>query len=136
MRVTTYRMCTYCIMDTSDRYITFDRSGRCNYCRRYEKLKKTVAYNSHPEGLQRLVETIKASAAQKAYDCLLAFSGGVDSAYMAYLVSKLGLRAIAVRVEDGWYSQVCRENCQLILDRLGLESETYVLPREELRDLH
>ena len=37
-----YRVCTDCVMDTSDPLITFDENGRCNHCRDFKALRGTV----------------------------------------------------------------------------------------------
>jgi tRNA(Ile)-lysidine synthase TilS/MesJ len=38
------------------------------------------------------------------YDCIIGVSGGVDSTYTAWLVKKLGLRPLAVHLDNGWDS--------------------------------
>lgn len=32
-----YRVCTRCVMDTSDPAIVFDENGVCNHCRAYDE---------------------------------------------------------------------------------------------------
>ena len=34
---TKYQICSKCIMDTSDPFITFDKNGVCNHCHSYKK---------------------------------------------------------------------------------------------------
>ena len=36
--MTEYRMCTRCVMDTTDPDITFDENGVCNHCHTYDRL--------------------------------------------------------------------------------------------------
>ena len=36
----TYKICTNCVMDTSDPEITFDSEGVCNHCNNFEKITK------------------------------------------------------------------------------------------------
>jgi hypothetical protein len=53
-----YRICTRCIMDTSDAEISFDEDGVCSHCHRYERL---VAAGVHPQPQgERLLEQMGA----------------------------------------------------------------------------
>ena len=54
---------------------------------------------------------------------LIAFSGGVDSAYLAHLMAGHGLRLLAVHVDAGWNSQVAVNNIEKLVDKLGLEHD-------------
>ena len=41
--IETYRMCTRCVMDTTDPDIEFDMNGVCNHCKRYDyRVSKNV----------------------------------------------------------------------------------------------
>jgi N-acetyl sugar amidotransferase len=66
----------------------------------------------------------------------MGLSGGVDSSYMAYFVTKkLGLRALVVHVDTGWNSELAVNNIQSIVQKLQLELHTLVIDWEEMRDL-
>ena len=56
-----YRICTRCIMDTSDPDIEFDKNGFCNHCRSYfeyvQAIGETKEYAINK--LTEIVETIK-----------------------------------------------------------------------------
>ncbi|MCC8170408.1 MAG: hypothetical protein LIP00_01210 [Parabacteroides sp.] len=83
-----YRVCTRCIMDNaSDPGITFNEKGQCNYCTTALKQLET-SYFPNEEGakrLERLLTELKTNGKGKKYDCLMGISGGLDSAYLAYL---------------------------------------------------
>jgi N-acetyl sugar amidotransferase len=85
--------------------------------------------------LQALVSTIKASGKNKEYDCLIGVSGGVDSTYVAYTVKKLGLRPLAIHMDNGWNSELAVSNIQKTLEKLEITLDTEVLRWEEFRDL-
>ena len=36
MKEKQYKICTKCIMDSSDENISFDKNGKCNHCYSYE----------------------------------------------------------------------------------------------------
>ncbi|MBE7554816.1 MAG: N-acetyl sugar amidotransferase [Anaerolineales bacterium] len=133
-----YQMCTICIMDTTDPDIYFDKNGACNHCTvRYETLKKR--HLLHPEEGQRqlnqLVQKIKMEGKNKPYDCIIGVSGGVDSTFAAYYLKKLGLRPLAVHLDNGWDSELAVSNIEKFLNKLKIDLYTYVLDWEEFRDL-
>lgn len=133
----TYRICTNCVMDTTDADIVFDEHGVCHHCHRY-----FATMNSKPQGqaakdaLRMLVEKIKAEGRGKPYDCIIGLSGGVDSTYVAYLVKKeLGLRPLAVHLDNGWNSELSVQNIENIVRRLDIDLFTYVIDWEEFKDI-
>lgn len=131
-----YRICTRCIMDTSDPEISFNDEGICSHCIKYDELKNK--YLHHQDGgvaLKALIEKIKAQGAGKKYDCVIGVSGGVDSTYVAYLVKKLGLRPLAVHLDNGWNSELAVSNIEKTLKILEIDLYTYVIDWEEFKDL-
>jgi N-acetyl sugar amidotransferase len=132
-----YRMCTRCIMDTTDPDIQFDENGVCNHCRGYEEKARSYL-RTGPKGqaeLNRLVEEIKAKGKGKEYDCVLGVSGGVDSTYVAYTLKNLGLRPLAVHMDNGWDAELAVSNIEKFLNQLDIDLYTYVLDWEEFKDL-
>lgn len=133
----TYKICSRCIMDTSDPDIEFDDLGVCNHCRRYDdQLQRRVAPSGErAKRLEALVTTIKSHGRGRDYDCVIGVSGGVDSTYVAYLTKKLGLRPLAVHFDNGWNSETAVANIEKTLDRLGIDLSTFVVDWEEFKDL-
>ncbi len=132
-----HRVCTRCVMDTSDPFIEFDADGVCNHCRSYEQLARTSLHNDE-EGRRMLdgyVARMKAAGAGKEYDCIAGVSGGVDSTYVAYLAKQLGLRVLAVHMDNGWDSELAVKNIENVLKKLDIDLFTYVLDWEEFKDL-
>jgi N-acetyl sugar amidotransferase len=133
-----YRICTNCIMDTTDPNITFDENGWCDYCRNYHK---NILPNWHPNELGEkmlapLINKIKQDGKDKPHDCLIGLSGGVDSSYVAYIAKeKFGLRPMLFHVDAGWNSQEAVNNIEKLVDGLGLDLYTEVINWEEMKDL-
>lgn len=131
------RVCTRCVMDTSDPDITFDLAGVCNHCHDYDKHVRTLVYDG-VEGRRRLEEIagqIKRAGAGKAYDCIIGVSGGVDSTFVAFKVKELGLRPLAVHLDNGWNSEIAVANISVTLKRLGIDLHTHVIDWEEFKDI-
>jgi N-acetyl sugar amidotransferase len=132
-----YRICTRCLMDTSDPEIVFDEQGVCNHCHDYDRLmtQKAIRGEAGRVYLEHLVEKMKHDGQGKPYDCLIGVSGGVDSTYVAYLVKQMGLRPLAVHMDNGWDSELAVKNIEETLKRLGIDLYTEVLYLEEFKDL-
>ncbi|HLO13849.1 MAG TPA: N-acetyl sugar amidotransferase [Anaerolineales bacterium] len=133
-----YRVCTRCLMDTSDPEIQFDELGVCNHCHDYDRLiqQRVLKGEAGLRYLKGLVEQIKREGRGKPYDCVMGVSGGVDSTYVAYVAkTKLGLRPLAIHMDNGWDSELAVKNIEETLKRLGIDLYTNVLNWEEFKDL-
>lgn len=132
-----YRICTRCVMDTSDPEIVFDEAGVCNHCHIYDKQIAALPVGNEAEGkLAELVNTIKAAGTGREYDCIIGLSGGVDSTYVSYLVKrKLGLRPLAVHLDNGWNSELSVKNIENIVKTLDIDLYTHVIDWEEFKDI-
>ncbi len=130
-----YRICSNCVMDTSDARITFDANGICDHCLNFYRNVKPYW---HPDAQSRaeldlLVAEMKKNAGR--FDCLLGISGGVDSSYMLHLaVTELGLRPLVFHVDGGWNSELAVHNIEVLIDKLGLDLYTEVIDWDEMRD--
>jgi N-acetyl sugar amidotransferase len=133
-----YIQCARCILDTKDDpAIIFDNQGICSYCRSYEihEAKYVKKEKAGEKELMELVDKIKQEGEGKPYDCIIGISGGVDSTYLAMRAKALGLRPLAVHIDNGWNSELAVGNIENIIKRLGLELRTTVIDWEEFRDL-
>ena len=55
-------ICPVCIMDKSDPEISFDNSGICNHCNRFESLKDSrLSLSNKEETLLKLIESYRNS---------------------------------------------------------------------------
>ena len=130
-----YKICNFCIMDTSDEDIKFDTHGRCNHCKGFEQTLKSPRYNKE-ESTQRiedLLNTLKDS--KEKYDCLVGISGGVDSCYTAYLCKKWGLKPLIIHMDNGWNSDIAVKNVKKVVDKLDLDYVSFVLDWREFREI-
>jgi N-acetyl sugar amidotransferase len=123
-------------MDTTDPDIEFDENGVCSHCKNYDRLEQSLMpQEKRQEALIRIVDMIKTKGKGKEYDCVIGVSGGEDSTYVAYLAKTLGLRPIAIHVDNGWDSELAVSNVEKVLKKLGFDLYTYVIDWEEFRDL-
>ncbi|MGN0170894.1 MAG: N-acetyl sugar amidotransferase [Lachnospiraceae bacterium] len=133
-----YKICTRCIMDNKvDEFITFDENGVCNHCRDFDKkiatIPKTDAEKKHK--FDELVKEMKEYGKGKEFDCVLGISGGVDSAYLAYIAKQAGLRVLAVHVDAGWNTDIAVENIKKLCLKLEMELHTVVVDWNTMKEL-
>lgn len=133
-----YRICSRCVMDTTDPEITFDNDGVCNHCIEFEEVTSKSWY-PNDEGKQKLdniISKIKKEGARNDYDCIIGLSGGVDSSYLALIAREWGLRPLVVHVDAGWNSELAVANIEKIVKYCNYHLHTHVVDWSEMRDLH
>ena len=132
------KICSRCVMDTSDSKIQFDDQGVCDHCLTFEN---DILPRWNPNGLdsgalEKLASNIRRQGANRDFDCIIGMSGGIDSSYLLYLAKeKLGLRPLVFHVDAGWNSQEAVNNIERLVDGLGIDLFTEVIDWEEMKDL-
>ena len=85
-----YKICTNCIMDTSDSSINFDKFGVCDHCNKFysdtEPTWQRCLSGEREENLLDLAKKIKQDGKSQEYDCIIGISGGPDSSFMLHYV--------------------------------------------------
>jgi N-acetyl sugar amidotransferase len=124
-------------MDTTDPDIQFDIHGQCNHCTGWFKRSQfySLPLQERTRRLGVLVDEMKRRGHGKAYDCVIGVSGGVDSSFVAIKARELGLRPLAIHVDNGWNSEKAVGNIKKILDPLHIDLSTVVLNWKEFREL-
>lgn len=123
-------------MDTSDCDISFDACGVCNHHLEYlQKSRYACSPEDRTRKLEAAAELIRNSRGNKQYDCVLGLSGGLDSSYLALLAHRLGLRPLAIHLDNSWNSELAVDNIQKIVQKLNLDLKTVVLDWENFREL-
>lgn len=133
---TEYRICTNCVMDTTDSQISFNDDGVCDHCTSFYNnvLNHWHRDENGKKELLKEVTKIKSEGQGKEFDCLLGLSGGVDSSYMLHLaVKEFGLRPLVFHVDGGWNTELSVHNIQVMIDKLGLDLYTEVINWEEMK---
>ena len=116
-----FQECIRCIMNTeADTCISFNDAGLCHHCSRYDVMSegRVATIDTEQSALTALVERVKKDGKGNEYDCIVGISGGVDSTYVAYLLKSLGLRPLAVHLDNGWNSELAIVNIEKTLKKL------------------
>lgn len=135
-----FRRCTKCVMDNvADDTIIFDENGVCNYYNDAIQQMNSGSYLPNEAGKQKLntlISRIKEDGRGKAYDCLMGVSGGLDSSYLLYLGAvKWGLRIMAVHIDDGFDTELAKENIKNLCESCHVELKTIIPNAEQFKDL-
>ncbi len=132
-----YRICSRCVMDTSDIEIVFDANGVCNHCNEFENVTRKRWFPNE-EGQRRWDRTlvdIRRAGRGRDYDCILGLSGGVDSSYLALRAKDWGLRPLVVHVDAGWNAELAVANIEAVVKHCNYDLHTHVVDWDEMRDL-
>ena len=133
-----YKICSKCIMDSTDPNIIFDDRGLCDYCNNFEAtIKPNWQTDERGEAvLGQLADSIRLSGKVRDFDCIIGLSGGLDSSYAAYIAKeKMGLRPLLLHVDAGWNTDQAVGNIEKLVDGLGLDLYTEVVNWDEMRRL-
>ena len=128
-----YQVCNRCIMDTTASEIVFDENGNCNFCRDFKKLN--FKEEDKEKKLDQLISRIQSNQKNKDYDCIVGLSGGVDSCYVLVRAIELGLKPLAVHMDNGWNSELAQNNISNLVKSLNVDLYTHVINWEEYKNL-
>ena len=133
-----YQVCSRCVMDTSASDIVFDNAGVCNYCTEFLERSGHIVFQdpaARELDLASFIERVKDDGRGKRYDCVIGISGGVDSSWALVQAVKLGLRPLAVHMDNGWNSELAQNNIANLVRGLGVDLYTHVIDWYEYKNL-
>ena len=132
-----YRICTRCVMDTSDPKISFDSKGVCDHCNSFDKdvFPRWYPNDTGKELFRKKVKEIKSKSKNQEFDSIIGLSGGLDSSYLLHMaVKEFGLRPLVFHVDGGWNTDIAVSNIENLVNKLGLELYVEVINWDEMRD--
>ncbi len=132
------KICVRCVVDETVPFVTFDENGICNYCTTFIEQTKHIIHKDPAQQQRELaafVQKVKNNGKGKQYDCIVGVSGGVDSSWVLVQVKKLGLRPLAVHMDNGWNSELAQNNIENLVRGLGVDLYTHVIDWDEYREL-
>ena len=114
-------VCSRCVCDTTIGNIHFDEEGVCNFCKVHDKLEKQYLLNETTNArLDKLVSGIRKAGQGKRYDCIVGVSGGTDSTFTLYKSKELGLRPLAVHLNNTWNTTTAEDNIKRAVSALDV----------------
>jgi hypothetical protein len=113
-----------------------DEKGLCIFCNDYNANPKLyeVDLKKNEENFLALCNKIKG---KQKYDAVIMYTGGKDSGYAAYYLSKiLGLKVLAVTWDNGFFSQQHEENLRELVKNLGLDHKFISIGENNLAEFY
>lgn len=130
------KVCSRCVLDSNIPGIRFDENGVCSYCKIQDEWEKRFPLDETGERkLSQIVNEIKNKGKNKKYDCVMGISGGTDSTYCLYKAKKLGLRPLAIHVDNGWDTGIAMDNVKNLVIKLGVDLKTVICDWDEFKDI-
>ena len=127
--------CSRCVMDSSDPGIIFDENGVCDNCHSFDNVIRPNWFSGDEIKLNEMIEKIKKSGKSQQYDCIMGFSGGLDSSFLLHqVVAVHGLRPLVFHVDAGWNTEVAVNNIKRLVDGLELDLFTEVIDWDDMKD--
>ncbi len=109
------KRCKKCILPDTHPLIEIDAEGICYYCRNY----KPTSLRPHAT-LEKTLDQYRSKDGSP--DCIVAFSGGRDSAYGLHLIkTKYEMNPVAFTYDWGMVTDLARRNQARICGKLGVE---------------
>lgn len=130
--------CCRCILTSKDDInLSLNGDGICNNCHSFDVAWKELPHAKEQvnSALESVLKTISSQKNSREYDCLIGVSGGVDSTYLAMLVSDLGLKPLAVHFDNGWNSELAVKNIESLVSKLNIDLITYVIDWNDFKAL-
>jgi N-acetyl sugar amidotransferase len=112
------RYCNRCCMPETMEGITFDEFGICTPCRSSEE-KMHINWEEREKNLKSILDSQRSD---EFYDCMLPMSGGKDSSFQAFVLTKrYGVVPLAVTHGANWMSLTGRYNLENCLQKFDLD---------------
>lgn len=123
--------CTKCVLPDTIPNIKYDDKGVCNYCIEFEKNKKdfNIDYIAKKRPWEDYINQAKFERKKNnsKYDVLVPVSGGRDSTYVAYQLSK-NLKILCVNYENPFTSDQAKVNIKRLIKKTNNDLATFKYP--------
>ena len=112
--VVSMKFCSKCVLPETFPNIEFNEQGICNYCSEFK--------NSKVKGENALKAIFKNIKKKSIYDCIVPISGGRDSIFVLYTVSKVfKLNVLAVNFDSGLTDEQAVVNMKNAVNKLNVD---------------
>ena len=126
------KYCSRCCLPETWEGISFDKDGICSICKSSED-KMTIEWKLKHEKLKKIFDL---NRKKNYYDCLLPISGGKDSTFQSYvLTKKFQLNPLAITHGQNWYSLTGRKNLENCLRKFDLDHIFFCASRKKINNV-
>tara|TARA_B100001063_G_scaffold222503_1_gene229008 strand:- start:593 stop:1741 length:1149 start_codon:yes stop_codon:yes gene_type:complete len=129
--------CKICVVDDSFPGFSLDDKGVCNYCKLHHEMENEMP-NDHrgTEIINKKILSIKKRNKNSDYDVVVGISGGRDSTYLLYYLTKIQkLRCLAIHMNDGFGNPVAGKNMENATKILNVDFKVFTTDWKLSKDL-
>lgn len=117
-------VCKRCLMPEGKFDVLLNEEGVCNYCTYYDSFK--AGFSDYVRLKAHFDKRINDVRGKYEFDAVVGISGGKDSSYILNtLVKDYKLNVLAVTYENGFLSDIAKENIKKIVNSLGVTHRFY-----------
>ncbi|KDE74249.1 hypothetical protein FUSO7_03925 [Fusobacterium necrophorum BFTR-2] len=130
------KICKVCLkpLPTDKQGNLLNNSNICHECLRKKNIIDKVDWSSKKKEFEDIINSIRN---KHSFDVLVMLSGGKDSVYVAYLLSKIyNLKVIGITIDNGFEYASTFENSSRIASRLGISHFIYRLPISHMKEYY
>jgi hypothetical protein len=135
------KVCTQCgLPDLKIAYdrnpISIDEDNVCVLCKEYNQNQNlyTVDFEKNQRKFSELCNRIRG---RRKYDAVLLYTGGKDSGYAAYYLSKiLKLKVLALTWDNGFFGEMHLQNLTNLINKLGVDHQFVPIGRKNLAEFY
>lgn len=114
---------------------TTAKDGLCLECQGIKKEEPVIDWAQREQAFKDKIEEIRNR--NGFFDGLVMLSGGKDSIYVAYILSKVyKLNIVGLTIDNGFEYESTFDNSVAIAEKLGISHFVYRLPFEDMRDYY
>jgi len=126
------KFCTECYTPSTRPRITFNSEGVCNACQ-WAKEKKTIDWDKRQRRFGEICDTFRGNGSQP--DCIVPWSGGKDSIYVAYKMLDFGMKPLLMTVLPHLETEIGKWNRQHMCPSPKFEHLEIALNEDKYRSL-
>ena len=126
------KTCSKCLMPETAETLVYDSNSVCSVCNQIN-FKKKINWKNREKAFDELIESHKGYG---DYDCIVPFSGGKDSTFALWYLSKIKkLKVLAVRFDHNFLRDNVLNNTERTLKKLKVDIYEFKPDFEIVREM-
>lgn len=130
------KVCKICLrpLPTDEKGNLLSSVDICHECLRKKNTVEDIDWDAKQKEFEDIIKSIKG---KHKFDALIMLSGGKDSVYVAYLLTKVyKLKVLGITIDNGFEYESTFENSNKIASKLGISHFIYRLPIQDMKDYY